>query len=175
MFPVATDNLHLTNESSWLLGEYKSRALYETMVRRSGKWRPLEPVSVEWGATQIDIKFHVPRGQLVIDNALAATYANGGFDIREAGAVATTLITAVSVVGLDTVRLTLSRAATDDAVLSYARGRPGDAAHSGPVTGARGNLRDTHGLYDTAVSPLGNTFALHNACVMFQYDRKNGF
>jgi len=174
MFPVAFDNLHLTNEASWLLGEYKSRAVYETMVRRAGKWRPLEPVSVDWEGTNIDIKFHVPRGKLVLDDALATMTYNYGFDIYE-GATVPGIVSNVALVGRDTVRLTLSRAAANDAVLCYARGRPGDPSHSGPVTGARGNLRDTHGDYDTAESPSGIVYALHNACVMFQYDRQTGF
>lgn len=175
MFPVASDNLHLTNEASWLLGEYKSRAIYETMIRRSGKWRPLEPTAVDWSDEHVDIQFHVPRGELVLDAELAALTPNFGFDIREGGVVVPDLITGVTINAPGSVRLVLSRPAAADATLSYARGRPGDAAHSGPITGARGNLRDTHGLYDTAVSPLGNTFALHNPCVMFQYDRKAGF
>ncbi len=175
MFKVAADNLHLTNEASWLMGEYKSRALHHTMIRRSGKWRPLEPVAVDWTADHIDIKFHVPRGELVLDDALATLTANFGFDIREDGAVVTDLISSVTVTAPDTVRLALTKATSNNTVLSYARGRPGDPAHSGPITGARGNLRDTHGLYDTAVSPLGNTFALHNPCVMFEYNRNTGF
>lgn len=175
IIPTGDDALHLTNEGSWLLGEYRSRALYETMVRRRGKWRPLEPVGVDWAADHIEIKFHVPRGELVLDDALAALAPNFGFDIRESNSVITDIIAAVSVTGRDTVRISLSRPAALSAVLSYARGRNGDPAASGPLTGARGNLRDTHGLFDTAVSPLGNSFALHNACVMFQFDRKTGF
>ena len=61
--PVVTDDVHLTNEGSWLLGEYRSRAMYQTMVRRSGKWRPLEPIKVDWQADHIDVKFHVPCGR----------------------------------------------------------------------------------------------------------------
>lgn len=175
IFPTYTDLLHLTNEASWLLGEYRSRAMYETMVRRNEKWRPLEPISVDWQAGFIDIKFHVPRGQLVLDTALAAATPNFGFDIREAGNVVLDLINSVTITSHDTVRLTLSRETATDALISYARGRMGDPAASGPVTGPRGNLRDTHGLFDTAVSPLGNTFALHNPCVMFEYNRKTGF
>lgn len=175
IFPTHTDLLHLTNEASWLLGEYRSRAMYETMIRRNGKWRPLEPETVDWQAGHIDIKFHVPSGQLVLDAALVAETPNYGFDIREAGALVADLISGVEVTGRDTVRLTLSREASVDALLSYARGRPGDPNASGPVIGARGNLRDTHGLYDKGVSPLGNTFDLHNWCVMFEFDRKNGF
>lgn len=175
ILPTYIDLLHLTNEGSWLLGEYRSRAMYETMIRRNGKWRPLEPETVDWQAGYIDIKFHVPGGHLVLDTALAAATPNFGFDIREAGVVVTDLITSVDVIDRNTVRLTLSRETSADALISYARGRPGDPGASGPVSGARGNLRDTHGLFDTAVSPLGNTFALHNPCVMFEFDRKNGF
>ncbi|UXH41264.1 MULTISPECIES: hypothetical protein [Pseudomonas] len=173
--PVASDRLHLTNEGSWLLGEYMSRAMYETMVRRHGKWRPLEPISVDWRESYIDVAFHVPRGELVLDDALAALTTNFGFDIREADIVAEDIISSVEVVTPNQIRITLARAAATDAVLTYARGRPGDSSASGPVAGPRGNLRDTHGLFDVVTSPLGNTFALHNPCVMFQYDRKFGF
>lgn len=173
--PVASDRLHLTNEGSWLLGEYMSRAMYETMVRRHGKWRPLEPISVDWRESYIDVEFHVPRGELVLDDALAALTTNFGFDIREADIVAEDIISSVEVVTPNQIRITLARAAATDAVLTYARGRPGDSSASGPVAGPRGNLRDTHGLFDVVTSPLGNTFALHNPCVMFQYDRKFGF
>lgn len=174
ILPTGDDVLHLTNEGSWLLGEYRSRAMHETMIRRSGKWRPLEPVSIDWRPAYLDIKFHVPRGELVLDYALAAAAPNFGFDIRESGSLVN-IINTVEVVAPDTVRIELSRPAAADAVVSYGRGRPGDPAASGPATGARGNLRDTHGLYDTVVSPNGKTFALHNPCVMFQYDRKTGF
>lgn len=175
IFPTYTDLLHLTNEGSWLLGEYRSRAMFETMIRRNGKWRPLEPEAVDWNDSRIEIKFHVPSGQLVLDTALAASTPNFGFDIREAGVLVSDIISSVAVIGFDTVRISLSRPASIDSVVSYARGRNGDPAASGPVSGARGNLRDTHGLYDTAVSPLGNTFALHNPCVMFEFGRKTGF
>lgn len=176
MFPTVTqDYTHLTNEASWLMGEYRGRAMHFTMFRGAGKWRPLEPVSVDWQAGYVDVKFHVPYGPLVLDTALCAQQVNQGFDIREAEAVVTDLITGVSVTSPDTLRLTLSRPTAASAVLTYARGRIGDPARSGPSSGARGNLRDSHGTVDTVVSPLGNTFALHNACVMFEYSRISGF
>jgi hypothetical protein len=176
MFPTVTqDYTHLTNEASWLMGEYHSRALYASMIKGASKWRPLEPVSVDWQPGYVDVKFHVPYGPLVLDTALCAQQVNQGFDIREADAVVTDLITGVSVTAPDTLRLTLNRAAASSAVLTYARGRIGDPARSGPSSGARGNLRDSHGTVDTVVSPLGNTFALHNACVMFEYSRISGF
>jgi len=174
MFATGDDSLHLTNESSWLLGEYKSRAMHHTMIRRSGKWRPLEPVSVDWQTNHIDIRLHVPKGPLVLDAALCAAEINFGFDVRENDLVVD-IISSVTIVGPDVVRLALTRAASVEAVLSYARGRSTGFAGSGPTQGARGNLRDSHGDFDKAVSPLGNTFSLHNTCVMFQYDRRTGF
>lgn len=176
IFPTVADNLHLTNEASWLMGEYTARAMYQTMVARHGKWRPLEPVDVNWQAEQIKVKFHVPAGQIAIDDALAATYDNAGFILRTAAdAVIDGGITGVAVTGVDEITITTAPGIPVDATLTYARGKPGDPAHSGPATGARGNVRDTAGLYDKAISPLGNQFALHNACVMFEYSRKNGF
>lgn len=172
--PHGADLLHLTREGSWLVGEYISRAIFWTMYRKAGKWRPLEPIDVDWKAGYIDVKFHVPHGPLVLDNALCALTHNMGFDIREGGVVSE-LITAVSVQSRDTIRLTLSAPASAGAVLTYGRGRPGDPEEGGPVTGPRGNLRDSHGDVDTATSPLGNVFPLHNPCVMFEFDRQKGF
>lgn len=173
IFKTGSDSLHLTNESSWLLGEYKSRAMYVTMIRRGKKWRPLEPVSVAWGENYIDIKFNVPSGALVLDYALCNQASNYGFDVWEGGQLAD-IVTSVSVVGDETVRVSISRPASASAILSYAKGRSTDTG-SGPENGARGNLRDSNGDFDKVTSPLGNVFALHNPCVMFQYDRISGF
>jgi hypothetical protein len=176
IFPVVSDNMHLTNESSWLMGEYTGRAIYQTMIRRSGKWRPLEPVNVDWNDDMIRIRYHVPAGRIVIDNALCATTADAGFILRDgAGSVITGGIVSVSVTSRDEITIMTAPGIPADAVLTYARGKPGDPTTSGPATGARGNVRDTAGLYDTAISPLGNTFALHNASVMFEFSRKSGF
>ena len=174
IFPTHTDNIHLTNEGSWLMGEYRSRAMFETLLKRGQKWRPLEPVSVEWTTTYIDVEFHVPCGELVLDNTLAATTANFGFDVRENDLVVD-ILTNVAVLNKKTIRLTLSRPTALNASISYGRGRVGDPNAGGPVIGARGNLRDTHGLVDIVQSPSGQSYALHNACVMFEYSRKLGF
>lgn len=174
IFPTVDDNIHLTNEGSWLMGEYRSRAMFETMMKRGQKWRPLEPVAVQWTATYIDVEFHVPHGELVLDSALAAPTVNFGFDVRENDLVVD-IITSVSVLNKTTIRLNLSRPTALNASISYGRGRVGDPTAGGPVIGARGNLRDTHGLVDIVQSPSGQSYALHNACVMFEYSRKIGF
>lgn len=178
-FAVSADNLHLTNESSWLIGEYFARAMHVTMGRKTSKWRPLEPVSVDWQSDTILIKYHVPGGKVVIDTALCAQARNQGFDVRDANdAIVDGAIASVSVKSVDTVEVKLAADKVGDAFrLTYARGADfySDPKDSGPVRGARGNVRDTMGDYDKVTSPLGNTFDMHNASVMFQYDRKNGF
>lgn len=174
MLPTSTeDYLHLTNESAWLMGQYHARALYQTLFGHT-KWEPLQPIAVEWSGAQIDVTYN-NTSQLVIDNALCATTTNAGFDIWESGTVNTSRISSVAVVGFDTVRITLNATAAANAVLTCGRGRLGDPAHSGSVSGARTNVRDSAGLYDTVTSPLSNVFALHNASVMWQYSRRDGF
>lgn len=173
MFPTSDDQLHLSSIGYWLMGQYEARAIYYTMVERKGKFRPLEPVAVSWSDSQVVIKYN--KTGLVLDTALCTMTQNFGFDIRENNAVAA-IITGVSVTAPDTVTISLSRAPLANAVLTYARGRPGDPVASGPVAGPRGNLRDSAGLYDTATLPDGSqTFALHNTSVMFEHSRIYGF
>jgi len=176
-FKCSPDNIHLPNEQSWLMGEYFARAMDFTMVRKTGKWRPLEPVYIDWQGDTIDIQYHVPGGRIAIDTALCSQARNQGFDIRDVDdAPITDDILSVSVVAFDTVRIKLSQASIgSDFRITYARGVPGDPASSGAETGARGNVRDTMGDFDKVKSPLGNEFPMHNASVMYQYDRKNGF
>ncbi len=176
-FKCSPDNIHLPNEQSWLMGEYFARAMDFTMVRKAGKWRPLEPVSIDWQGDTIDIKYHVPGGKITIDTALCSQARNQGFDIRDINdADIPDAISAVSAVAFDTIRIKLAESAIDSAFrVTYARGIPGDPVSSGAETGARGNVRDTMGDFDKVTSPLGNEFPMHNASVMYQYDRKNGF
>lgn len=173
----ASDTIHLSPEGSWLLGEYIGRATFQTIFTNE-KWLPLMPRFVEWSDTQIVIGGWNPRGDgLVIDNALCADTWNGGLDLFTANDVLIDIISSVSVTDKTTITVTLSEPAPAGALLCCGRGR--DSAmgpgNGGPLTGPRTNIRDNQGDYDTATSPLGNTFALHNASVLWQYSRKDGF
>ena len=186
--PHTTDNLHLTAEGSWLLGEYIGRAMYWTMVKGQ-KWRPLEPISVSWNGSHIDVKFHVPCKPIQLSTLICSQAVNQGFDIWTNGSVydsgatsnddqlLSTAIQNVTILDEETVRIHLNNAVTipDNAVLSYGRGRAGDPAVAGPAAGARGNIMDSHGLFDVATSPLGTVLPLYNVSVYFEYSRQNGF
>ncbi|MDR6431308.1 hypothetical protein [Brucella pseudogrignonensis] len=177
IFPVAADNLHLTNTGSWLMGEYTARAKFQTMVRRSGKYRPLEPERVEWSGNSVKIKYHVPQGAISFDSSWVSQADNQGFGIRgPADEYISNAITGVAITGSDEVTISLRAGLPVNLTLTYGRGKPGDPAHSGPITGARGNLRDNAGEYDRVYHPVtGEEFKLHNYSLMFQHNQINGF
>lgn len=167
------DKLHLTNEGSRQMGRYFANALYRSL-ENGVKWRPLEPLYVLWQGVLIDITFTVPVGELEFDTTLVSAAPNMGFDIYEAGVVVPGIISSVTILSKNRVRFLLSRAAASDAVLTYARGRITDPAEAGPLTGARGNLRDTAGLTDYYTDDSSNTRRMHNWCVMFSYRNNQG-
>lgn len=172
-----TDHLHLTSEGSWLLGAYTSRAIYETIVM-SNKWKPLQPSWVDWKPTEIIVGGWNPRGTtLVLDNALCALTENFGFDLFTPDAVLIDIISSVTLIDKNTIKITLSAPAPNNAILCCGRGR--DYMNSndlgGELTGSRTNIRDNHGDFDEVTSPTGTTYKLHNASVMWQYSRKDGF
>lgn len=176
MMPTLDNDVHLPSVGSWLLGEYAARAMHHQLFLKKGKWRPLEPIDVTWTDSYIDVKFHVPCKPLVIDDALCALTVNSGFDIWDNNIRLTDIVNTVEITADDIVRISLNYTASTSAVLSYARGVPGVDRKAGPIEGARGNLRDSHGNFDVVTLPDGSgDFAMHNACVMFTYNRNTGF
>ena len=177
--PCGGDNLHLTNEGSWLLGQYVARAMFWTF-ELGQKWRPLEPIDVIWSSTQIDIKYHVPCKPIQISTAICTAVTNGGFDIWTASnTLISNAISSVAVLSDDTIRITLNPAATipADAVLSYGRARAGDPATTGAFNNPPcGNVLDSHGLYESVTAPTtGTVYQLSNVGVLFQFRRNLGF
>lgn len=177
--PCAGDNLHLTNEGSWLLGQYVARAMFWTF-ELGQKWRPLEPIDVVWSSTQIDIKYFVPCKPIQISTAICTAVTNSGFDIWTASnTLISNAISSVAVLSDDTIRITLNPAATipADAVLSYGRARAGDPATTGTLNNPPcGNVLDSHGLYESVTAPTtGTVYQLSNVGVLFQFRRNLGF
>lgn len=172
--PYNTDNLHLTADSSKQLGRYYARAFHEAVILGKGDWRPLEPNSIIWQNRIIDIAFNVPYGELVFDTTIVAEALNKGFDIWYSNNPIADIISSVAIVGKNRVRIVLNYDPPTGAILTYARGRPGDPATAGPVNGPRGNLRDKHGDIDNYQDSTGATRYMHNWCVIFQYQLGQG-
>ncbi|MHC1726489.1 MAG: sialate O-acetylesterase [Syntrophobacteraceae bacterium] len=176
--PHAADSLHLEKDSSQQLGRYYAKAFYAAVLQGLGDWRPLEPRSVFWQDRVIDITCNVPVGALTFDTSLVTEAPNKGFDIWTEGETGPTVlvdaISSVTIVGDDRVRIVLASDPPTDALLTYARGRTGDPATSGPIDGPRGNLRDQGGDSDNYLDSTSATRYMHNWCVMFEFQRDQG-
>lgn len=162
--PHYGDNLHLTADSSYQLGRYYAKALNYSLFK-GDKWQPLQPTNVFWQGKIIDIEFN--KSGLVIDTAIVTATHNMGFDLRS-GTTLLNTITSVTVTDSNRVRLVLSAAPATGTILSYSRGRVGDSPTAGPITGARGNLRDNAGDTDNYTDSKGVMRYMHNWCAMFE-------
>lgn len=151
VMPYGPDGLHMTNASYRWLGEYYGK-VYREVVLKGKAWEPVHPVSVERQGTEIRVRFHVPILPLVFDETLVSNPGNYGFTFSGAQ------IVSVSLTGPDTVIVKIDKAT--GGMLEYAMHAPVDAL-SGPLTGPRGNLRDS----DPTASRYDNT--LYNWCVHF--------
>jgi hypothetical protein len=162
IFDYAVDGLHLTAESYKWMGAYYGLAYKRVFFDRVG-WECLRPLSWVIQGKYVIAKFATDT-QLVLDTTLVSAADDYGFDaVDEVGDPLA--ISSVSVVGNDKVKFTF---ATDFPSGGHIRagfnGTPGNL--SGPVTGARTNLRDSLGdsiIFDTA----GINKPLHRWCVFF--------
>lgn len=172
------DNLHLTADSSQQLGKYLGKAAYKTRQYALGvedkTFRPLEPERVLWQGKVIEIEFNVPVGDLTFDTNLVKETFNHGFDIWIEDVVQETAIKSVLIVDKNRIRIVLNQS-YENALLSYARGRPSEPVASGPINGPRGNIRDQAGDTDNYLDSKGMTRYMHNWCVIFQYSQTTGF
>ena len=156
----STDDLHLLAESSKQLGLYYAKALNYTLFTGQ-KWQPVKPISVIAQGRIIDITYIVQSGTgLQFDTSAVSARPNQGFDIW-VGDTVSDIISSVTIVDDNRIRIILNADIPLDANLCYARGRVGDAQ---PL----GNLRDNEGMNDNYVDNLDVTRYMHNWSVMFQ-------
>jgi hypothetical protein len=151
------DGLHLTTQWSRILGTYYARAMQS--VISGSPWVPLSPSSAVLSGASIVINFNVPVTPIVFDTGRVVNPGNFGFSYSDSTNSA--LITSVTITGPSQVTIALSNAPSGaNRQIKYAMiGVSG--ARSGPVTGARGCLRDS----DDTQTYL-NTDA-YNWCVHF--------
>ncbi len=187
-----SDHVHLSPSSVILKGRYQVRPFLAAVKQALGfaadPWDCVRPIAIQWSGTTILLTFATPP-QLPAQaaagkvNALrfrtdwvAATH-NMGFDLFSGPTEAATLldiITAVTVLPGNRVRISCSSVPPTGTVLRYAAGRPGDSSNaSGRLTGPRGNLCDSYGDYETLavyVTQAGSTVTVpeDNYCMMFE-------
>ena len=157
---VQTDCLHYNADGYRRLGEYFAKA-YARTVFENKPWEPLRPKLISHAGNVITVKYYVPKMPLAIDTTRVSDPGNYGFGFADDGGAQITL---VELAGPDTVKITLSKAVSSNAHLTYALNQPAGSC-IGPGTtfggGARGNLRDS----DDAPSQYG--YDLQNWGVQF--------
>lgn len=157
----AIDGVHLTNDGYRRMGEEYAKA-YRTIVLEGKRWEPLRPETVTRQGNVVTVKFVVPVPPLVLDQNLVKNPGAFGFEVHQDGGEPVT-ITNVQLASEDSVRITLSAEPTGaNKRLRYAYTASAVGASAGPVTGPRGNLRDS----DPTIARVGGA-ALYNWCVHF--------
>tara|TARA_R110000823_G_scaffold29141_4_gene84673 strand:+ start:5408 stop:7372 length:1965 start_codon:yes stop_codon:yes gene_type:complete len=163
-----TDNVHTTNDSNRHLGAYYGKVI-KRVTRDKVSWNPLQPKSVDWQGNTIDITFDVPRAPLVLDTSWVTAEANSGFDVWDSDySNQLNIISSVTLVDSDKVRIVLSSTPADGTHLTYAFGDSSNNGLTGRTQGPRGNLRDSEGDVDSYVDNDGVTRRLDNYAVIFQ-------
>lgn len=154
-----SDGLHLTNNGYRWIGEMYAK-VYRHVVCLNNSWLPLYPTSIVRDGANITAIFNVPVKPLILDDVNVSNPGNYGFEYYDDGGGLPS-ISNVELVGDDAVRITLSSTPTgSNQRLRYAyTGSSG--ADAGPLTGARGCLRDS----DNTTSFYG--YSLSNWCCHF--------
>lgn len=162
VLPYADDGLHLTWQGYQQMGEQYGK-VYSHVVVQGQPWEPLRPLSVVAIGRHLYVRFHVPVPPLVLDTEHVTDPGAYGFEVWPPVS-----IESVQIVGPSVVRVTLDHAPAEETLLRYAyTGTPG--AGGGPITGARGNLRDS----DDTPSPHG--YDMWNWCVHFDEPVRAGY
>lgn len=155
------DGVHLTNDGYRRMGEEYAKA-YKKIVIDGQKWEPTRPDTVTRNGNVVTVKFIVPVPPLVLDENLVKNPGAAGFEFAQTGGNSPT-ITNVRIASPDTVQITLSDEPTgSNKRLRYAYTASAIGVSAGPVTGPRGNLRDS----DPTISRTGGA-PLYNWCVHF--------
>lgn len=158
-----SDPWHLTNHGYRWLGAYFARAYKEVVLDGNG-WSPLRPLFALASENTVEIIFHVPSPPLVLDTVAVTNPGDYGFKVRDQGG--DVAIQAVQIVAQDKIRITLERPLMGGGYVHYAN-EAEPFAGSGPVTGMRGNLRDSETAIGWGAGPQGEAYALHNWSVIF--------
>lgn len=162
------DGVHLTAPMSRLYGEYVGYVMKRVLVD-GVDWKPIHPVSHKIRETGnewvTDIVFYAPIPPMTFDTKTVDDPGNYGFSmVTEDGKPLP--IKSVALHDKNVVRLVTKEDPRKSSVrygMTIAEHRP-----SGPVTGARGCLRDSQGNTVKA-NILDKTYRMDNWCPFFDY------
>ncbi len=153
------DGVHLSGDGERWLGEHYAKA-YRRVLIDGEPWIPLRPRSLSRDGAVITVEFNVPSPPLVLDEEMILNPGNYGFEYFDTSGAPPAIID-VQLAGDTTVEITLAAEPVGgNKHVRYAytgvAGQPG-----GPMTGARGNLRDSD------ATPSRHDYPLYNWAVHF--------
>ncbi len=158
------DGLHLTNRSEELLGEKYGEAIKRTFVD-GVIWKPLYITGAAINANVITLSYNIPAPPLVLDTELIRDPGNFGFVYNDDSPAPPSVSGVELAEGGRRVVIRLSAAPTAAAGhrhIQYAYvgslNCGGGGCDAGPLTGPRGNLRDS----DPLISRLDDYTHLYN-------------
>jgi hypothetical protein len=157
------DGAHLTNRSEELLGEKYGEAMARTFMD-GNVWKPLYIKSANLAGATITLYYNVPTPPLVLDTTLIRNPGNFGFVYTDDSGAPPSILGVELSPDASKVRIRLSampKAAPGHRHIQYAYAgalRCGSGGcPAGPLTGPRGNLRDS----DPLMSRLDGGDSIH--------------
>jgi len=149
-------NIHMTNLSYKILGEYYAKAIQAWVT--NGTWKPLYMTGTTLAGSVVKVNFNIPVAPLVLDTTNIWTHANYGFEYIDASSSRTISSVALTGSPASGVNVTLSGAPGANAWLRYAWTCPGGSGAyclsqnhqiASDANYVGGNIRDS----DATVSP----------------------
>jgi len=159
-FIYGKDNVHLTAESSKLVGAYFGYAIKRGVID-GDTLRPIHPVKYTINGNELIVKFFVPSKPLVLDTKQVRFIDHFGFDLFRGNNRLE--INSVELVSEDELRIVCNQPVSSGDILTYAI----NGYTTGALNGARGNLRDSQGE-SVQFTIDCTTHKLHNWCPIFK-------
>ena len=159
-FEYRGDGVHVTADSSKWLGGYYG-LVYKRVAVDGLTWTPTRPQSAVVVGNFVNVKFHLMVKPLAIDTVLVPAQTDYGFTLVDSSD-SPLVISAVTISGPDTVKITASAPIPAGAKLRY--GFNTAVGKSGGYVSGCGNLRDSQGDVVTYYY-----HPLHNWCVFFEF------
>lgn len=160
-----SDGVHLTSQSSKIMGAYYGAAYKRIVVDGNSDWRPCMAVDFFRQGKIVDVKFNIHGTSLEWDTTSYALQTNYGFRLFAPDGITELTVADVAITKRDTVRITAAANIPVGAILKYGTvdKDPVNAANY-DITG--GNLRDNSG--DTTVLNLGGiNLPMHHWALLF--------
>ncbi|MDK7738590.1 sialate O-acetylesterase, partial [Providencia stuartii] len=161
MFTYNSDGVHMPANSYRHMGSYFAKAIHSIMTKN--EWKPLQPESIYRTGRVITVTMHVPVPPLVLDTTLVTNPGDYGFEVFSGDVKQE--IESISIRD-NRVSIVLTQDPDHAVTVKYAQGKTGD--QTGPLTGARGNLRDSDNTIATLIdSNTNQPYQLFNWCPIF--------